>query len=866
MSSEKPLEELVEVGGHLLVRSEAEILKQMMDYNWLGAIDEAELQPGDIVVRDGHVIELRSDQMGFDTLSSQLKKLSRLERVSVDMVYELAGPWRHDNYDEDDIIRREGPLRRAKKLDHAGLDIRTVVFVKNGVRFEYKTSMPSSDEELSKVIESLLKGSYKDDKGNERFDPPKSHNSISSAGVYMDNEIKLSALIEQAIEQEDYRLWRRIREKVVPPEERLNGSVIWTSGKAIYQPPLEKFDEAVKKAEAHFHPGKLVDFYGQQIVASEADALEKLVEWNWVGSLNSTEPEPGDIIVEKGHVVDLRADKLGYEMGLHKHFKALKHLRKLRINMIYKTSGEGFWADTTGTDDDGSLRSRKARKIDIDYNKVRKMSIVENGITYEILTYAPSDEETRAKVIEELWKESYKDDELNGISDPTKSRNCMCISAGRYMGDVARLAALADRAREQNDYKLWGRIKSKVVPQEERLDGKIMRTGEASWAILELALKRAEVHFGRQHNYKQSIIETLINQGFYEENAHTVADLFQENIENGNPAEVSSKNQVYHITDRQGNKKVVKFVASEKEARIEALVNYHFSRDPILKHFIPRGDLKEPIEVMVNNAPMYITIQEDVRDKADKRFDYVLQHGTRQQVHEYLRYWMAVLARVHVIGTKIMNQIGNDDRALSLTKDKDKERIKGLYSILGRAFPKGLWRDLAQSDIERRNEFIHQDTRLENRLCQYIIDWGHAGRGNGLLDVARVLSDGIVQLKAGLSEEDYKGLISMYLTEKRSLLGIGNELTNGEVNAAYEEFKGMQWLYENAQSAYLESRGGIISPSEEQTKKIMIVDLPELEKKIDVPAIEKSVSERRLILPGEEFNPLEVEHQYVGIA
>lgn len=336
--------------------------------------------------------------------------------------------------------------------------------------------------------------------------------------------------------------------------------------------------------------------------------------------------------------------------------------------------------------------------------------------------------------------------------------------------------------------------------------------------------QRREKEFG-----PKKVIETLLDQGISELDALILAQHFEDTIW-ADFAGLRSKNIVYRIKDREGKGKIVKFVRSKKEATIESLVNYHFSRNPLLKDLVPGSNLEKPIEVDICGSKVYLAVQEDVSDKADQRLEKVLEFGNKQEVSRYLTDWMRSLARLHVVGTKIMDRLECTDKALSLMKEKDEGRLKDSRI----KYDSKLREELKRLNLEERYDFIHQDLRKENRMGQYAIDWGHAGRGNCYLDLARILSDHAVQSRYGtLGEKDYKHFIKTYLMEKKRIAG--NEDTSvfeAELTEAYKEFSAVQLLYYESQAAYMALKGSNCSPHEYHTARLMRGQLPSVEKKV----------------------------------
>jgi hypothetical protein len=323
------------------------------------------------------------------------------------------------------------------------------------------------------------------------------------------------------------------------------------------------------------------------------------------------------------------------------------------------------------------------------------------------------------------------------------------------------------------------------------------------------------------------IYETLLEQGVKEQDAHVIVQEFQ-GVLKAKPVEIASKNQVYFLSDKQGRKKVLKFVNNKEEADIECLVNYHFSTHRILKTNIARGYNEIPIEVQVGDTKKHLVVQEDRRDKANYALQQMLDKGNKEQLFSYLNYWMRKLAEFHFYGTLIMNKLGNYAKARSIIKDADDERIKvGKYK-----HDPVLRSECAARDIEGGNIFIHQDLRYENRLCQTALDWGHAGRGNYLLDPVKLLSDSAVQKRINdrseLTEEQYKRLLQTYLNTMRMLKKLP-EVELKDLNQVYYEFNAMRKVYFESQAAYYDFKGGECTLNEQATNEFMQAKQSEVE-------------------------------------
>ena len=322
------------------------------------------------------------------------------------------------------------------------------------------------------------------------------------------------------------------------------------------------------------------------------------------------------------------------------------------------------------------------------------------------------------------------------------------------------------------------------------------------------------------------IAEILMAHGVDEEHAKLLAS--QDEIVDGIPAE-RSKNLVYVMKYADGKIRVVKFVENQEEADIEALVLYHFSRDPRLQLYVAHSELDAPSRVHVGDEPRYVTVQSFVSDaKAD-----ALLHGTKQDVMQYLTNWMRILARLHVYGTEIMDELGNYHPAARLLRERSEDRIIVASHIIPLVHDYGLRRALMDIGIEEGHEFIHQD--LEKRHMKgkggyRTIDWGNAGRGKCLVDIVRGISDETIQ-RHNITEGDEKTLLWSYLTKK-------NEITKGsaplrlavsrlEVEHAHNTLTALKLAYYPEYCGYHISKGEITS-----TVKYFISQIPLLERKV----------------------------------
>ncbi len=325
----------------------------------------------------------------------------------------------------------------------------------------------------------------------------------------------------------------------------------------------------------------------------------------------------------------------------------------------------------------------------------------------------------------------------------------------------------------------------------------------------------------------ETIVNRLIANGISEEHAIAATHFFE--VSGGDVIDERSKNTVYEIRDLAGTVHIIKFSRQKAEAETEAAVNYHFGRDQRVKRYVAKSDLEKPIECLVEGSPVYVTLQE--RQAADP-FLNLLWQG-KGETEKYLTEWMRILAKLHVYGTQIMNNVGQHTGALRLSKEKDEERIALANHIAPLVKDQALRKALTSAGIEEGRDFIHQDIRIENRIGFCAIDWGHAGRGNYLLDIARVLSDAAVQKYKKLDDATEKKYIAVYLRERRTLEGDNLPLSRVEIDATHREYQVIQLLYYQAQSAYQLSRNpGLLRVHERATLEFQVSAIPQLERAV----------------------------------
>jgi hypothetical protein len=603
---------------------------------------------------------------------------------------------------------------------------------------------------------------------------------------------------------------------------------------------------------------EIVEFQGQGLVADEFEALNDMITTNRIGPLDDVvselntarplyqnpnkskldanqylpkktfipEPGPEDVVIENGHVVEIRSDALGYgdkpTWVLKQYFP---HLRKIRVSMLYDvyTNDAGMAAgDFTGV---GS----RVLRLDVPPDLIRTVTVEDDGVTFEFQTALPKDEEEISKLITRVpMKETFRSGDY-GIPLRSVKYKHQIPWCSAYMGNYPKFAALVEKAIEENDTELWRRIRETTfVPQKDRLRGELFEKGmsaEPSVLKLEQLIDKAESYFNPSKDYRESIVDTLLKEGFHEQYAFAVASLFEENLQGGSTIDVKSKNQAYYV--QVGDKiRVVKFSSNWDETNHESLSNYHYSRNPILRNHTSLTDMLEPVEIDVDGKKMYMTVQDAKPDSA--------MPTNPEQFKAYLHNWMKVLARFHVYATVIMDQLGNHQRATSFSRECYKERLK----LSPARHDKGLLEDVLASGIEYGYGVAHNDTKLANRRGYSLIDWGNSGRGNQLFDIVKMFAEAYIRDIMGrdLNERDYRELLGTYMAEKRLCIGTLNEKqqqfytealnANDDSETTYQKFKIARAFMLSNIEAQLYAKG---DPAEQRTREMIAAEVPDLQ-------------------------------------
>lgn len=330
-------------------------------------------------------------------------------------------------------------------------------------------------------------------------------------------------------------------------------------------------------------------------------------------------------------------------------------------------------------------------------------------------------------------------------------------------------------------------------------------------------VRQAKENFKTKQKIKQvtnSLEEQLCNNGIYEAHAIFIAQNITD-IVSGETTGIDTKNKVYFLTDIRGNKKVVKFVDSEKEALLETFVNKHFGNHQVLKKYISSTNLDVPLEFEIGGKKQYLTIQEDVKPKVHPWFNNV-ELKNKEQKHQYLNYWMKALAEIHHYGTKIMDELGIYSPAETLScmpgreKDLDRlERCKYTSDI-------SLIIDLVEEAQSYERNFIHFDSKPLNRVGQFLVDWGNAGRGSPYIDLSAFLNDHRILL----SEKEKEQFVRKYVAFRNEIIKQENQRDIIDETKAIAEYNVMELLINNAALGYHHSKPSL-TPDEKKRVELI---------------------------------------------
>ena len=263
------------------------------------------------------------------------------------------------------------------------------------------------------------------------------------------------------------------------------------------------------------------------------------------------------------------------------------------------------------------------------------------------------------------------------------------------------------------------------------------------------------------------------------------------------------KNLVFYLKDKKGRRKVVKFSYDRDQAFTETFTNFHFGRHPELSQVVPLSEMISPIKCTAGGRVAYLAIQDDVTDKADNRLDAMFMSGRKKSVMNYLSSTVRNLARIHIYGTEMMNMlreemqknIGFIPTAARVVRDTTLDLMEELKEV-----DKSLLYGIKEANIEAGITWINGDCWSLNRKGQFFLDWGNAGFGNYLIDLAKILHDPNIYTVVPQTERDgfnryFLGEYHDELSKVKVKHGLSaRKVTSDFMDAEYNTFKLLSYV------------------------------------------------------------------------
>ncbi|MBW2981702.1 hypothetical protein KY343_02370 [Candidatus Woesearchaeota archaeon] len=329
-------DELVDFQGQEVIKREFDALDDLITDNRIGRMDlhvEAgkpvktsgstfypwELafipEPEDVVIEDGHIVEIRSDILGYGDKSTKALKeyFPNLRKIKISLLYNNLSDWAEGEFIE--------PGSHAVRLELPPEQVHTVTVEQDGVTIEYQVALSEEDKALGPFVlanklkntieaggteEVRIKGEgnspdevyhqyrmksgvtevrtdeelrllnrrghvkikFADETIQEAIERtkediavfeqrapeeenPKFMQQIYDCGKYMGDYVKAAAHVQRAIDENNYRDWKDIRDALfLPKEVRFNGE-LFVKG-AVNEPSVVALEQLIDKAEAHF--------------------------------------------------------------------------------------------------------------------------------------------------------------------------------------------------------------------------------------------------------------------------------------------------------------------------------------------------------------------------------------------------------------------------------------------------------------------------------------------------------------------------------------------------------------------------------------------------------------------------------------
>ena len=375
---------------------------------------------------------------------------------------------------------------------------------------------------------------------------------------------------------------------------------------------------------------------------------------------------------------------------------------------------------------------------------------------------------------------------------------------------------LLEVRNDNGTYKIINRAKGYISETDE------LALDKENKVFIDAKTKTPLIEFTNYNDLKanlmksESLVDKLLKTGFHEAHAEFIAENLE--VESGKTIDLETKNQVYFLKDIYGNKKVIKFVDSKKEAELEVAVNKKFGEHHVLKQYVAGTDQDTPIEFEINGETKYAVIQNDITHKAFPEIEKAMLKNEKSR-HQYVEHWMRTLARIHHYGSEIMSELGMTTPAETIScmpgREKDLMRLEDCAETRNNL---DKIKDLVEEATTYQTSFIHFDAKPENRMGTRLIDWGNAGWGSHYLDVSMILND----TRIPLSNEEKEHFVKQYIQQRNEL--IKQERSNHpfmDEKEGIQEYKNMEFLINSTFTAYYASKGML--RNDEQARKDLIV-------------------------------------------
>ncbi|MFA6460883.1 MAG: phosphotransferase [Candidatus Woesearchaeota archaeon] len=267
--------------------------------------------------------------------------------------------------------------------------------------------------------------------------------------------------------------------------------------------------------------------------------------------------------------------------------------------------------------------------------------------------------------------------------------------------------------------------------------------------------------FKRKEAELDSLVDQLVKGGIPEEVIEANKEL-SDYIIQVERNEVVSANRTFYVTDKDGQKWLLKTTQNERKARMEAAANYYLSQQ---FDFIVPGKQPEPLQA----NGVYMNLQRDV--------------SNQPKIDQPLEYWIACLALFHREAESIMAQYmaivpvkqlrGIDALAEDYAQAKKTVSIKFDRVAMAEAIDYLV----ASQDLV----FGHGDNKKGNRLGKYLVDLEGCGKVHPGIDLSLLL------MEYNVPKDQWSQHLSKYL-ELRGYSGSREEelksLEQGTVFAA----------------------------------------------------------------------------------